>query len=464
MAVIYVHSLPAILAFVTKTALLLYWRGRPTGADTRTHLFVAAMIVSMGLNTIEIAGFQGLLGETLLHTGAYLYNAGLVALFGVLSHLAVRVAYEEPPPTARRWFVPLLYAYGAVLCAMLLGSNLVIAEFELLGGYTLTRIPGPLYPMFELFAVGTLATILFVPLRGIHADDGRLRSRCQIWALAAIPACLLVIVVMVLLRLELKWFNASVTLPIPMALLLAAVGYCLHNSRVIDLSVHLPFSKNRRRRLALHVSLANLASDARRLSLHDVLTRLSATIGSPIYLVNGSGVMAVGNGAKTLPDLQLHEIREPLTTREAEDAIGRELKRQDVDAIFPLFTTSETVRSWLVFGRGFDTRFYTPTDFAMLDRVLKRLAGLLLDDVACIQPPTHPASPGSRLVHPKSLSLATDSGSLVERLARYEAILIRQALKFCDGNKAKAARLLGLQPNTLHYKLRRINASHDKKK
>lgn len=79
--------------------------------------------------------------------------------------------------------------------------------------------------------------------------------------------------VLVLLRFELKWFNASVTLPIPMALLLAAIGYCIHSKRIVDLSVHFPFSKLRRRRLALHVSLANIAVDAQRASLRDVLTK-----------------------------------------------------------------------------------------------------------------------------------------------------------------------------------------------
>lgn len=452
MAVIYVHSLPAILAFVTKIVLLLYWRGRSTGNVARTRLFVTAVAISMGLNITEVAAFQGLLGGAPLQTGAYLYNAGLIALFALLSHLAVWVAFDPPPRIAQRRFIPLVYGYAALLCAMLFGSNLVITGFELLGGYTLTRIPGPLYALFELFAVATLTAILFMPLRGIrHRGDGRLRSRCQIWTLAAVPACLLVIVVLVLLRFELKWFNASVTLPIPMALLLAAIGYCIHSKRIVDLSVHFPFSKLRRRRLALHVSLANIAVDAQRASLRDVLNSLSSTIGCPVFIANADGVVAVSEGAPALPDLQLHDIRETLITREAEHTLGRRLKQQGVGAIVPLFTTSSAVRCWLVFGQGFDTHFYTPADFEMLERVVKRVAGLLLDEVARSQSPD-----GFKSRRPESQSATgSEGGSLVEQLARYEASLIAQALKFCDGNKAKAARLLGLQPNTFHYKLKR---------
>lgn len=46
LAVIYVHILPAILAFVTKVAL-------PTGTIARTRLFVPAVTISMGLNVMS---------------------------------------------------------------------------------------------------------------------------------------------------------------------------------------------------------------------------------------------------------------------------------------------------------------------------------------------------------------------------------------------------------------------------
>jgi len=45
--------------------------------------------------------------------------------------------------------------------------------------------------------------------------------------------------------------------------------------------------------------------------------------------------------------------------------------------------------------------------------------------------------------------------TLEEHVAAFEARLIEQTLERCQGNKSKAARLLGLRPNTLHYKLER---------
>ena len=57
--------------------------------------------------------------------------------------------------------------------------------------------------------------------------------------------------------------------------------------------------------------------------------------------------------------------------------------------------------------------------------------------------------------HIPEMEFAPASMPLEEHVAAFEARLIEQTLKRCQGNKSKAARLLGLRPNTLHYKLER---------
>jgi len=54
--------------------------------------------------------------------------------------------------------------------------------------------------------------------------------------------------------------------------------------------------------------------------------------------------------------------------------------------------------------------------------------------------------------------------TLDEHVGEYEARIIAQTLKRCSGNKSKAARLLGVRPNTLHYKLERYGLSETVKK
>ena len=55
------------------------------------------------------------------------------------------------------------------------------------------------------------------------------------------------------------------------------------------------------------------------------------------------------------------------------------------------------------------------------------------------------------------------SKTLEEYVADFEAAILKETLERCDGNKSKAARLLGLRPNTLHYKLERLGLTTDKK-
>ena len=57
---------------------------------------------------------------------------------------------------------------------------------------------------------------------------------------------------------------------------------------------------------------------------------------------------------------------------------------------------------------------------------------------------------------------ALDTGQSLDQLVtNYETAIIERTLDRCDGNKAKAARLLKVQANNLHYKLLRYKALSD---
>ena len=61
------------------------------------------------------------------------------------------------------------------------------------------------------------------------------------------------------------------------------------------------------------------------------------------------------------------------------------------------------------------------------------------------------------------LNVETGDKSLDVQMAEYEANIIALTLERCGGNKSKAARQLGLKPNTLHYKIERYGLSGKKK-
>jgi len=91
----------------------------------------------------------------------------------------------------------------------------------------------------------------------------------------------------------------------------------------------------------------------------------------------------------------------------------------------------------------------------MLERerptTMPALRAAVFDCLRKIQPTTTPDVPA-----PVATDGETGSHTLEELLAAYEAQLIGEALERCDYNKSKAARMLGLRPNTLHYKLERF--------
>lgn len=66
--------------------------------------------------------------------------------------------------------------------------------------------------------------------------------------------------------------------------------------------------------------------------------------------------------------------------------------------------------------------------------------------------------------HLPEMEFALAEKPLEEHVAAFEARLIEQTLKRCQGNKSKAARQLGLRPNTLHYKIERYGLGDPKGK
>lgn len=70
---------------------------------------------------------------------------------------------------------------------------------------------------------------------------------------------------------------------------------------------------------------------------------------------------------------------------------------------------------------------------------------------------------GAPAVEAPEIALVDSGKSLDAYVAEFEKRLIEQTLAGCDGNKSKAARVLGMRPNTLHYKLERYGLSAGKK-
>lgn len=280
------------------------------------------------------------------------------------------------------------------------------------------------------------------------AEESR-RNQCKLWIAATAPLVLLVLTVITLLQLNIRWFNISVTSPFIVALAFASIGYVVHKRPIIEIDFYIPGSRARKRKTSFYHQLSDLERDVVRIpSLQEVVDRVSDVLRCPIALVTIFGLSLKSQGApEKLLKLSAAELTgiDRFTARDAEissRAIYGLLLKSRTEAVIPFFPHASSLSFWLLCGEPFNRQIYSARDYKLFKGIIEKLAGLLLEKM--IQGGANIPSQDPHVIKP-----------LQQRIEELEANCIRTALALAKGNKAEAARLLGLKPNTLHYKLRR---------
>src|SRR5207237_338090 len=87
---------------------------------------------------------------------------------------------------------------------------------------------------------------------------------------------------------KVRWFNSTVTTPLLFTLLLAAVGYAVHNKRLVELDFYLPWSKIRKRKTAFYASIQAMITEIADLrTVKGIVGHLSYTLECPVVLLGG---------------------------------------------------------------------------------------------------------------------------------------------------------------------------------
>lgn len=458
---IYPYTFPAIIAFISKIAILVLSL-RAERHNLQTRLFIAALLGSMVVNIAEIAGFQKLMDPGRAFT---LHYAAHIFTLAILAHLAVSISFDRFPGKLFSAAGAAIYGYGLALEWLLVSTPVLVAGIEPIGDYTYTRVPGPLFWMYEVFMLACLATITVLPAWGLWKDrDIAARNRCKLWIALSAPLVVLILMILALLHLGYRWFNATVTVPLLLAMFLAAVGYAVHHHRLIDLNFYFPWSRLKKFKTRLYAQLVRFRRGIPRFrTIEQLLNRLAGILGCPVALIGPRISLYSMPGDSPLTDLPLPALRDinqmvvANEIRETSPQLHALMVRQGVAAIVPFFPHSRVARHWLLLGDPFSRSIYTPQDFKHIERLFEGIAGLILDRL--IESDFH-------RLHAEAMQLCKDPDKplkrpLPESVAEFEAKLIREALTSCHGNQACAARLLGIQPNTLHYKIERHGLSLD---
>lgn len=452
--VIYSYTLPAIFAFISKIVILVLSL-RAERHNLQTRLFIVAVALSMMVNIIEIAGLQKMLAA---NRALVIHYAAHIMMLAVLVQLAVSISFDRLSVELFSKIGMMIYGYALLLEGLLIFTPWLVVGIEPLGGYTYTRIPGSLYWTYEFFIVASMLAITLLPAWGLRrGQDAAIRNRCKIWLALSAPLAVLILTIIGLLHFGFRWFNASVTAPLLVAALLAAIGYAVHHSRPVDLNFYLPGSRVKKSKTKLYDQLAAFSQVIPRFrTVSRLLKQLATILGCPVALISQRETLHDASANFTLsnfPLSALHDIGRMVVSseiRESEPGLHALMAQHGAAAIVPLFPHSSAARHWLLLGDPFSRSIYMPQDFQEIERLFGRIAGLLLDKLLQTDKKPSPA--------PK-IAASGSKKSLPESVAKFEAKLIQQALTSCDGNQAHAARLLGIRPNTLHYKIERYGLS-----
>lgn len=452
-----VYSIPALLAFLAKL-IILRVSHKAAIQDRRARLFRAMVLLSLGLNIAEFIVLQQF-SYRINFTCVAIYYAISALMMVVLVHLAISISIDS-------WnhprFLPVyvsLYGAGFVLASLFaFVTPLMMTGVEDMRGYTVTTVRGSLYPVYELFIVFSFISAVALPIYGLRRGrDKNRRDQCKLWIAATTPLALLVLTVLLLLQLDVRWFNITVTSPLLFALMLATIGYVIQKRPIIELDFYIPGSKGRRRKITFYQKLSGLKHSAQQAtSLSAMMEDVSNVLACPVALVTSLGVKRASLDAPPLlSSLSLNQLtavsqitmrNEPQVPQSLQDA----MVGTSVIAIIPFFPETRSLSFWLICGEGFDRRVHSVLDFKRLKLLFDNLSGFLLER-AMLEKTAGPIGIGSLTPYP-------DEGparSLEHRMGELEANFIKSALIAAKGNKAEAARLLGIRPNTLHYKIRR---------
>ncbi len=385
------YAIPAIVALFLKAGIYFYSRSFNVH-NLQTRLFLLFLFGISVQDLTEIVAFMGKAQGLPNPPGGLLYFGASILFIGLLLHLALVMAtswLDNALSRRGRVTLMLLYLPTVTLEVLLWATPLLVVGFEPMT-YTYTKIPGPLYFLFELYVYVYLcaAVALFVyGARREHAPSRRARNKIMLIGLA--PFFGIVFLVVGLQRFGFRGFNTTMTLPIALTFFLAVAAYATHQHRLFDIQFYLPWSKVRKRKTVFYRRIQSVIAEIALLdSVKEIVELIAQTLHCPVALIAGAGAApaaTLSHGAIRLARLPLDELRKvdrilvANEIAEAMPAMHAAMKREGVAAIVPFYPHSQTAASWMLLGESLHDNVYTSLDFRVVENLFAQLADRFLD-------------------------------------------------------------------------------------
>lgn len=386
-------SLPAILALLFKGGIYAYARNAHL-QNHHTRLYLFFLFALSIQNIAEIGHFHVLIDKQMIPTfeATVFYGASIAAL-AIIFQLALALAFDEYLERSLRLLSRFVYAYGMMLALLLFLTPWLISGFEPIG-YSVTRIPGPLYPFFEVYAIGIALAVLGLMVYGaLYQATPAKRAKASIMLVATVPMMLTVIGVLGLLHFGIKKVNASVTNPIALTYFLIVTAYAIHQHRLFEIRFYIPWSPVRKRKTVFYGRVRAMVAEIANLdSVETAVKRLADILRCPVALVGGhrpAVALAGATGFRVdLPDTMLRGLDRIVVCNEIAETLPEvhaEMKRHGIGAIVPFHPHSQYASGWLLLGDSFSEQVYTRLDFEVVEEVFDKMADLFLDKLVAMR-------------------------------------------------------------------------------
>lgn len=389
------HEVPALLALFCKGLLLVYALRAPVRSSL-TRLFLAFLIVLSLHNVVEVVGVlhhnKNGFTDTTVKFG-FVYFATFIPFLAVLLHLSLLLSIDSWGSSKRLLW--LLYVPVFVLEFLLFFTNQLVEGFRPFE-YSVLRVPGPLYYLFEAYAVSYLIAAFSYLIYGArHSRIAMQRTRNRWWLLGLSPMILLIVYLVVSHHFGWSRLASTFYVPIAVTILLVVTTYATYQYRLFEIELYIPWSRIRRRKTAFYGRIRTMIAEIADLqsgSVNQAIDRLADTLRCSAALIGGPkpAFATVGDSERVgaMPVETLRSIDQIVIANEIAECnpkIHAVMKKHGVAAIVPFHPHSHSAASWLLLGESFSEQVYTPRDFRMVEQLFDKMADLFLDKLVAMR-------------------------------------------------------------------------------
>ena len=228
--------IPATIALLVKL-FFLYYGGRTLKKDKESITLLALLLMMVVMGVVELASFRYADNPELFGTFLRIYYVSLVMLGASLLQFLLLTVYKK----GGNKIILLNFFVASMMGYLILFTDQIIAGTQSIG-YSVTRIPGELYWVAQIYGVMMiLSSFIMLGFYYIKATDPATKVKIVYVLLAVFCQALPILIVIPLMAVGIK-VNATFVFPIGNVLFLCIVTYAVKKERLYDIRFWLPFS------------------------------------------------------------------------------------------------------------------------------------------------------------------------------------------------------------------------------